>query len=173
MTLKKLLLTSALIGGFGLASTNLWAQMNKIITIRPGTKGSPNDRILLLERAVAELQWKVHYLQQQANSGNQVIVPPLPGMPGANPPLPLPGVGQPNIPPPGLGGQPALPPPGMGGAPARRSWTCSLTTSFGDTFLGKGTTRVEAEAKAKQACAKSPQGGMICEHRTPKCEQES
>lgn len=47
--------------------------------------------------------------------------------------------------------------------------TCSLPTSFEGTFIGKGSTRVEARANAVNACERG--GGFPCsESRIKACE---
>jgi hypothetical protein len=54
--------------------------------------------------------------------------------------------------------------------PRQQEWDCSLTSNFHNTYTGRGKTRVEAAAAARQACA-DKEDGMFCQG-APQCEQE-
>jgi hypothetical protein len=50
-------------------------------------------------------------------------------------------------------------------------FACSVTSSFNKTYIGKGTTEVEARAHALQACEKA-ESPTFCGKSKPLCESE-
>lgn len=55
--------------------------------------------------------------------------------------------------------------------PVSRNWDCSISDSFGKTFLGQGRSQVSAEADARQKCGDST-GDMFCKGAV-KCQIEN
>jgi hypothetical protein len=51
-----------------------------------------------------------------------------------------------------------------------KKYACSLSTSFNGTFLGTGTTKLEATVQAVQKCKAS--GAPFCHENDAKCERE-
>ncbi len=53
--------------------------------------------------------------------------------------------------------------------PVSAGWTCSLLDNLGNSYFGRGTTKIEAEHNAKAACQKV-YDAMFCK-QAPRCEQ--